>query len=88
MESSFRTEGLCGRWEANREDPRYRGDRDRRRQRRSCPGTHNRITVQRVTETDELILADITVTGAGYNGGGVFAFQLDGNLIQGLTIRG
>jgi hypothetical protein len=51
-------------------------------------GTHNRITVQRVTETDELILADITVTGAGYNGGGVFAFQLDGNLIQGLTIRG
>jgi hypothetical protein len=51
-------------------------------------GTHNRITVQRVTETDELILAHITVTGAGYNGDGTFAFQLDGNLIQGLTIRG
>jgi hypothetical protein len=43
---------------------------------------------QRFTETDNLILAHITVTGAGYNGSGRFAFQLDGNLIQELTIRG
>jgi hypothetical protein len=51
-------------------------------------GTHNRITVQRFTKTNGLILADITVTGAGYNGSGTFAFQLAGNLIQELTIRG
>lgn len=52
-------------------------------------GTHNRITVQRVTDSDGEIVADITVTGAGYNGGGTFAFTFtpDG-LIADLTIRG
>lgn len=52
-------------------------------------GTHNRITVQRVTDSGDTTLADITVTGDGYNGGGTFAFTFtpDG-LISNLTIRG
>ncbi|WOF23920.1 nuclear transport factor 2 family protein [Microbacterium betulae] len=52
-------------------------------------GTHNRITVQRVTRTPGGTLANITVTGDGYNGGGTFAFGLDTDgLINILTIRG
>jgi hypothetical protein len=52
-------------------------------------GTHNRITVRRVTEDGDVTAADITVTGDGYNGGGTFAFTFttDG-LIDTLTIRG
>ena len=52
-------------------------------------GTHNRITVQRVSETDRNTLAEITVAGAGYNGRGTFEFRLapDGR-IQQLIIRG
>lgn len=37
-------------------------------------GTHNRITVRRVTDTADTTLADITVVGGGYDGGGTFAF--------------
>ena len=50
-------------------------------------GTHNRITVQRVTETSETILAEITVSGLGYNGRGTFVFHLTDHSIQRLTIR-
>lgn len=51
-------------------------------------GTHNRIAVHRVTGTADATLADISVTGAGYNGPGTFLFHLRGAQIQGLTIRG
>jgi hypothetical protein len=52
-------------------------------------GTHNRITVQRVTDTGGTTLADITVVGNGYNGGGTFAFTFTPHgLIDTLIIRG
>ena len=52
-------------------------------------GTHNRITVQQVTASGDTTLADITVTGDGYNGGGTFAFTFTPDeLIGNLTIRG
>lgn len=51
-------------------------------------GTHNRITVQRLTTSGETTLADITVTGDGYNGDGTFGFTFTPDeLISNLTIR-
>lgn len=51
-------------------------------------GTHSRITVDRVSPTDDGVTAGIAVTGSGYNGTGSFEFQLADGLIQRLTIRG
>lgn len=52
-------------------------------------GTHNRISVQRVVESNGILSAAITVTGTGYNGPGTFEFHLapDGRIRQ-LVIRG
>ena len=51
-------------------------------------GTHNRIRVHQVTGTPEVVHAEISVTGSGYNGTGTLTFHLDGDLIEELVIRG
>ena len=52
-------------------------------------GTHNRISIQRVVESNGVFSAAITVTGKGYNGRGTFEFHLaTSGRIQRLIITG
>jgi hypothetical protein len=52
-------------------------------------GTHNRISITAVhPNPDGTTLADITVSGDGYNGPGTFHVAATGTRISRLTIRG
>jgi ketosteroid isomerase-like protein len=51
-------------------------------------GTNNHLRVTGVTRAGEEVRVAITVTGDGYNGGGVLAFVADETTIRRLTISG
>lgn len=50
-------------------------------------GTHNRIRVNSSRETGDAVVAEISVSGSGYNGDGSFTFRFEDGLIRELVIR-
>jgi SnoaL-like domain len=50
-------------------------------------GVHSHFTVHQVTRDGSSYVATVTVKGNGYNGGGTFTFELDGDLVSRFTIR-
>ena len=50
-------------------------------------GVQSHFTIHRVTQDGSAYAATVTVKGNGYNGGGTFTFELDGDRIKRFTIR-
>ena len=50
-------------------------------------GVHSQFTIHRVTLDGTAYSVTVTVKGDGYNGGGTFTFELDGDRIARFTIR-
>jgi hypothetical protein len=50
-------------------------------------GVHSQFTIHQVTRDGSGYAATVTVKGDGYNGGGTFTFELDGDRIARFTIR-